>query len=135
MEKETEELVVKAFFKKSVQPRILYELFSQKKRRNAIDKLNHRYMEMLRKEFMIEIPKPNSDPEEIARLLRKYGAGDTCYSIIWSDIDGMVLSLDNALDKVVGDGAVIVSCIHGKLAYFEAEQGYGPPPRFILKRD
>ncbi|MDF2791741.1 MAG: hypothetical protein K0S80_4843, partial [Neobacillus sp.] len=30
MEKEIEKLVVKAFFKKSVQPRILFELFSQK---------------------------------------------------------------------------------------------------------
>jgi hypothetical protein len=29
----------------------------------------------------------------------------------------------------------IVSCIPGKLAYFEAEQENGPPPRFILKRN
>ncbi|MFT8318822.1 MAG: hypothetical protein ABF651_11220 [Sporolactobacillus sp.] len=136
MKREIEKLIVKAFFRKKIQPRILYELFSQKKRDHAMDRLNHRYMEMLRQEFMIELPKPNSDPKEIARILRKYGAGDICYSIVWSEMDGRVLPLESTLDKVVGNGsAVIVSCIHGKIAYFEAEQEYGPPPRYILKRD
>ena len=41
-----------------------------------------------------------------------------------------------ALEKAVRYGmSSIVSCIPGELAYFEAAQEYGPPPRFILKRD
>ena len=38
--------------------------------------------------------------------------------------------------KLVGMGMPsIVICIPGRLAYFEAEQVYGPPPRFLLKHD
>jgi hypothetical protein len=45
------------------------------------------------------------------------------------------MSLTSALKVAVGEGfPSIISCIPGKLAYFEAEQGYGPPPRFMLKR-
>ncbi|WP_245602239.1 hypothetical protein [Peribacillus kribbensis] len=73
---------------------------------------------------MIEIPKPNSNFEKIAELLKKHGAGEFCYSI--SDckaIDGKELPLLSALEKAVGYGMPsIISCIPGKLAYFGAEQ-------------
>lgn len=85
---------------------------------------------------MIEIPKPNSNPEKIAEIMKMHGAGEICYSISWcEEIDGKELPLLMALEKAVGFGMPsIVSCIPGKLAYFEAEQEYGAPPRFILKR-
>lgn len=45
------------------------------------------------------------------------------------------MALTSALEVAVGEGfPSIVSCISGKLAYFEAEQVYDSPPRFILKR-
>lgn len=136
MDKELEEIIVKSFFNKRIQQRVLFELFSPKKRHDALSRLCHNYMETLRNEFLIEIPKPNSDPEEIAQLLEKYGATKSCYSISWSDsIDGKDLPLSTALNEAVGYGMPsIVSCIPGELSYFEAEQSYGPPPRFILKR-
>lgn len=37
MDKEYEELLVKYFFKKKMQDRIIFELSSEKKRRNALD--------------------------------------------------------------------------------------------------
>jgi hypothetical protein len=137
MNKEIEEIIVKSFFTKRLQDRVLFELFSKKdKRQDALDRLCHNYRTTLRKEYMIEIPKPNSDYEEIAELLKRYGAGDTCYSISWSEtIDGKELPLLAALEKAVGYGMPsIISCIPGKLAFFEAEQEVLPSPRFILKR-
>jgi hypothetical protein len=136
MGKELDEVIVKSFFNKTIQQRILFELSSPKKRRDAINRLNHKYSATLRKEFMIEIPRPNSNPEKIAEILKKHGAGDFCYSISWcEELDGKELPLLTALEKAVGFGMPsIVSCIPGKLAYFEAEQDFGATPRFMLKR-
>lgn len=59
------------------------------------------------------------------------------FNISWSDtIDGKDLPLMRVLEKAIGLGMPsIISCIPGKLAYFEAEQEVGSLPRFILKRD
>ncbi|WP_141434499.1 hypothetical protein [Bacillus sp. 03113] len=136
MDRELEELIVKAFFTKRIQQRVLFELFSEKRRMDAMNRLNHNYSTTLRKEFMIEISKPNSDSEEIEKLLKKQGASENCYAMSWNDkIDGKHISLSSALEVAVGEGfPSIISCIPGKLAYFEAEQVYGSPPRFILSR-
>jgi hypothetical protein len=75
--------------------------------------------------------------KDIQSLLISYGAEKTCYVISWDqEIDGKYLPLETVLKRVVGLGMPsIVSCIPGKLAYFEAEQSFGPPPRYILKRE
>lgn len=71
MNKAIEEIIVKSFFTKRLQDRVLFELFSKKKRQDALSRLCHNYRTTLRKEFMIEIQKPNSDYEEIAKLLKR----------------------------------------------------------------
>lgn len=137
MNKEQEEIIIKSFFEKRIQKRVLFELFSSKKRKNALFRLSHNYKKTLREAYMIEITRPNSNPVEILSLLTKLGAGDTCYVISSNeDIDGKELSLRTALEHSVGFGfPSIVSCIPNKLAYFEAEQEYGAPSRYILIRD
>lgn len=134
--KEIEELIVKSFFEKQVQKRLLYELFTPKKRGHALDRLCHHYQKMIKTKYMIEILPPNSDPNEILQLLREHGAGKKCYSLSYNaKIDGKELALKEALEHAVGFGfPSIISCIPGELAYFEAEQGFGSPPRYILKR-
>jgi hypothetical protein len=69
-------------------------------------------------------------------ILSRLGASNDCYAMLWNHtIDGKHMSLSSALEVAVGKGSPsIISCIPGKLAYFEAEQVYGPPPRYILKR-
>jgi hypothetical protein len=136
MDKEIEEIIVKSFFNKRIQQRVLFELSSSKKRGDAIGRLNHNYLDTLRNEFMIEIPKPNSDPDEIEKLMKEQGAGKNCYVMSSdSEMDGKELPLTTAIEELIWYGMPsIISCIHGKLAYFQAEQSYGPPPRFILKR-
>ncbi|SDI03166.1 hypothetical protein SAMN04487975_11123 [Planococcus glaciei] len=136
MKKEMEELIVKSFFEKNVQERVLHELFTPKKRDHALNRLCHEYQRMLKGKYMIEIPPPNSDPDDIYELLMKNGAEKMCYSLSHSEkVDGKELPLQEVLEHAVGFGfPSIISCIPGELAYFEAEQANGSPPRFILKR-
>lgn len=136
MNKELEEKVVKSFFTKRIQERVMFELFSSKKRDDALHRLNHTYTKTLKEEYMIEIPKPNSCADDIAKLLKQHGAGKQCYAISFNeDIDGKDLPLLTALEHAVGYGfPSLIVCIPDKLAYFEAEQVSGPPPRYILKR-
>ncbi len=136
MDKVIEECIVKSYFIKNRQDRILHELNSEKRNR-AIWRLSHNYLDYLKQNCLIEISRPNSDYLEIARILKNHGAGDLCYVLsINTEIDGKHLNLLEALEKAVGFGLPsIVSCIPGKLAYFEAEQEYGAPPRYLLKND
>ncbi|MEW4265237.1 hypothetical protein Q0N30_16230 [Priestia megaterium] len=136
MNKDIEEIVVKSFFAKRIQERVMFELFSPKKRDKALHRLNHDYKRNLREQYMIEIPTPNSCASELANLLKKHGAGKQCYALSFNeDIDGKELPLLTALEHAVGYGfPSLIVCIPNKLAYFEAEQVYGPPPRYILKR-
>jgi len=137
MDKKYEEIIIKNFFSKRIQERVIYELASPKKRIDALSRLCHNYDNVLIHKYMIEIPKPNSDYIDIRDILKSYGAKDTCYAISFNkDIDGQYLPLKSALEKAVGLGmASIISCIPNQLLYFESEQSYGPPARFILIKD
>lgn len=136
MNKDMEKLIVKAFFDKRVQERVLYELFTPQKRDLALHRLCHSYKKMLREKYMIEIPPPNSDPRDIYELLKINKTNEMCYSLSFNkNIDGKELPLQKALEQAVCFGfPSIISCLPGELAYFEAEQEYGSPPRYLLKR-
>ena len=71
--------------------------------------------------------------ETIEQLLRGHGAPATCYVIAESRLlDGRVLPLGEALTAVVGRGSgAVVSCIPGRLAYYEGED---PDERYLLER-
>ena len=134
MDKDYEEKFVKTFFVKSLQERATYELLSSKKRQDALNRLCHNYKNTLNEKYFIKVE--SSSYLEILSLLTKSGSGDNCYSISFNkDIDGKYLPLKTALEKSVGYGLPsIIVCTPDKLAYFEAEQESGAPPRFILKK-
>jgi hypothetical protein len=72
------------------------------------------------------VPHTERHDAQVARiysLLRERGAPERCYVIsASSDLDKQELGLKNALEEIVvwHDGTFI-SCIPGKLAYFEGE--------------
>ncbi|MGN7854076.1 hypothetical protein [Exiguobacterium acetylicum] len=136
MDKDQERVLVQSFFVKRVQERVLHELFTPKKRDMALQRLDHRYLSMLKNDYLIEIKPPNSWPEDTYDLLKQHGAPDMCYCLSENDlISGKTLPLREALEHAIGFGfASIISCIPGELAYFEAEQSFGPPPRYLLKK-
>ncbi len=102
----------------------------------ALHRLDHRYLSMLKNDYLIEIKPPNSCPEDTYDLLKQQGAPDTCYCLSENElISGKTLPLREALEHAIGFGfASIISCIPVKLAYFEAEQSLGPPLRYLLKK-
>jgi hypothetical protein len=59
------------------------------------------------------------------------GAGPKCWIISeWDKLDAREMDLETALRETIGYGmGTIISCIPGKLAYFEDEQD-----RYILRR-
>lgn len=84
---------------------------------------------------MTEIRQSNYN--EILNILKTYGAKDICYVISYNkEIDGQYMPLSLALEKAVGYGMPsIISCIPNKLLYFESEQTYGSPSRFIVEKE
>jgi len=69
----------------------------------------------------------------VTAKLRKLGAPEQCHAISTiSDLDGHQWPLRETLDGVLGMGnGIVLSCIPGKLAYYESEEKNG---RYILSR-
>jgi hypothetical protein len=82
--------------------------------------------------FGARVP-PNAFAPDIAKLLRARGAPETCWAVSeWKLLDGREMSLDEALQQVVGSGmGTLLSCIPGRLAYYESEE---PGERWIFQR-
>ena len=74
----------------------------------------------------------DSAPGLVAELLRR-GAPRTCYVVsVDARLDGITADLAGVIDRVFAkvDGT-LVSCVPGRLAYYEGE---APDNRFILER-
>jgi len=67
----------------------------------------------------------------ILRLLKSKGAPGICYALSEADeMDGREIPLSEALGFILGRGiGTFLSCIPGRLAYFEDEDG-----RYVLER-
>lgn len=77
-------------------------------------------------------PQEQRDARQIYDLLIKKGAPSTCYVLGESEYDGQDVQLAEALADVFGHGVgVFLSCIPGRLAYFESED---PGYRYVLER-
>ena len=104
-------------------------LASPKRRRKATAGLAH--FRDLDPRFVVRLDAREHSPEAVARALRRRGAGSTCHIISENpELDGKRLSLEFALESVIGHGAgTLLSCVPGALAYFEGE---APKDRCIL---
>jgi hypothetical protein len=136
IEKDIEKIFVETFVVKNKRDRSLFELNSKKKRKDFFSKLCHRYDQIIDSRYTTKLPSPNSSSEHIHQILKKYGAGKDCYLLSYfKDLDRKTMLLSEALEQRVGRGMPnIVICNPNKLAYFEAEQEVGSPPRFIIKK-
>lgn len=83
--------------------------------------------------FKIDLIPSQQKPGNVEHVLRQHGAPEKCYVISEdADIDGSVMLLRDAIAGVLGYGmGSIISCIPGRLAYYEGE---GPSDRYILKK-
>jgi len=112
-----EAAVIRAFVQRDKQERFLGFLSNPKNRRKFIESLSHfRWFDQT---FAASIPwKVDPNPK-----LKSKGAGLTCWVMSEdSEIDGRELDLRAALEHVNGRQiGTILSCVPGKLAYFESE--------------
>jgi hypothetical protein len=116
-----EEAVIKAFMLPNRQERFLALLSNPKRRREFTDSLAH--FRGLNPKFVQGIPKNCHDAPSTAGLLKQHGAGRNCWVISEnSSLDSREMDLDEALRQIRGyEMGTIVSCIPGRLAYFEDE--------------
>lgn len=134
MDSSCEKMIIKNFFVKGYHERVIFELNSKKKRLDAFHRLCHNYENVLVNTYMEEYD--GSNYLEIYRILKSYGAKDSCYVMSYNSlIDGRYMELEEALEVAVGFGMPsLIVCDPNKLVYFEAEQVQGAPPRYILRR-
>jgi len=138
---EHEEALIRAFIIPAKRQRYLDKLGSQKTRGKFISShlhhmadLDERYAE----ELDPHMPLVEWENRHTARItsiyeqLRGRGAPSRCYVISTSDLDGQEGELRETLERVVGSHeGTFISCIPGRLAYFEGED---ENERYILMR-
>jgi hypothetical protein len=125
---EHERLLIEHFVKKDKQERLRFLMSEPGRRKRLRAKFSSTLV--LSEEKRQTLPGSDQNPASIHQLLRSSGAPEACYTISEdADLDGRNVNLREVLDRLVGAGVeTIVSCIPGKLAYFEGEQ-----ERFILR--
>jgi hypothetical protein len=124
-----EEALVKAFIPAHRQERFLEIIAKPKKRAKLLTELSH--FKALNPKFMVSIPPNQKNPAALVKLLRAKGAGTKCYVMSENrDLDGREVDLETALKETVGaQMGTLISCVPGRLGYFEDEDG-----RCILER-
>jgi len=119
----TEESIVRSFVDLRKQERLLelVKSSSKTKRHKFIQSLAH--FDNFDSRYTKLIPTSVHDHEALCVLMRSFGAPEMAYVISeMTKIDGVEMRLADALRSVVGRGmGSIISCIPGKLAYFESE--------------
>ena len=128
-QQEHERGIIRAFIIPVRQDRYLEMLTKPKRRGNFTASLAHfKHLDM---RHVVKIPSHQQHTAEILQLLKLKGAPETCYALSEdSELDGKEISLSDALKEVVGRGmGTFLSCLPGRLAYFEDED-----QRWILER-
>jgi len=124
-----EEELIKAFFVPTKRERYLEMIANPRKRKKFLLELSH--FKALDHRYCFVVPKVEHTAEQIAAFLTRKGATPSCWVTSEdSDLDGKEMPLLEALKKVVGyQMGTFLSCVPGKLAYFEDEDD-----RWILER-
>ncbi len=127
--REHERQLVLSFILPQRQSRYLELLEKPKRRKEITDSLAH--FKHLDSRFLVHIPSSQQHTSDILKLLKAKGAPENCYAVSEDDsLDGKEIPLAQALEYIVGRQiGTLLSCIPGKLGYFEDEDG-----RFILER-
>jgi hypothetical protein len=126
---EHEEALIRAFFAPTKRARYVEMIAKPKKRKNFLRELSH--FKSLDSRYCLALPKGMHGSEQIAAFLVQKGAPQMCWVTSEdSGLDGKQMPLVDALRQVVGHQmGTFLSCVAGKLAYFEDEDG-----RWILER-
>ena len=117
-----EEELINAFFQPMKRERYLEMMAKPKRRQKVLRELAH--FKSLDSRRCFSLPKGVHTPDEIATFLNKKGAPQSCWILSENpDLDGREMPLLQALKDVVGHQmGTFLSCVPGRLAYFEDEE-------------
>jgi hypothetical protein len=123
--------VIRAFIAPERQERFLALLASERGRDKLRRALAH--LGALDPRYARRLAGPEHTVEGIGRALRNRGAPAECVLLAEEEaLDGQRMTLDEALRAVVGRGmGAFISCVPGRLAYFEGESA---GERYLLER-
>lgn len=125
-----ESAFVESFIVKQRRERASEQLASSKNRHKFTSKFDHHGLDYFIPECIRSIEPRYQHAPDIANILRAMGAPEDCH-VIGGRRDGEDMALLAALKETVGYGiGTVLSCIPGKLAYFEGELR----ERFLLVR-
>jgi hypothetical protein len=116
-----ESAFAESFISKARRERALELLGSPKNRHKLTSTFDHHGRDYFIPECIRSIEPRHQHPPNLAEILRAMGAPETCH-VIGGEHDGKDMELLTALKQIVGYGTgTVLSCIPGKLAYFEGE--------------
>lgn len=131
MNSEYEKIFVNKFISKNKRSRIEYELSNSKKRKNAIGRFCHNSLNYL-EESKIIFSGNSITVYELNALIKKYTQEKICYLISWdSDIDGVFLEREKALNEIIGAGMASIM-VFKNLLVIETEQEQGGAIKYVL---
>ncbi len=117
-----EQAFVENFIDPRRRGRFLEALASPKRRKLFHRELDHPKEMFLLAKYIENLASGQHFPRFVAPKLREMGAPDLCW-VFGNYVDGQEMKLEEALKAVIGWGeGTIISCLPGKLAYFEAER-------------
>ena len=127
-----EQEFVECFVQSARRERVRLGLANPKKRRKFVDEFAHHGTYILAPECLRNIKPSLQHPDSIYAILRGLGAPDTCYLVSEDrNFDGKEMELLAALKQIVGYGmGTVISCLPGRLGYFEGESR----ERYILQK-
>lgn len=129
MEKEIEEKFVNTFIVKEKRNRILFELCSNKKRGEAIQKL----IGALDDRYNVFRDSKVQEDEFLSVIKKYYDINKTCYVIADDSIDGKVLPFKTALNFMMESGGVYVLVCGDNLIIAKEEYCYNTTKLIFFK--
>jgi hypothetical protein len=125
----TEEATLQAFVVPAKRDRLLTLFGSSKRRRQALDTLNHFAG------WDERFAHPINSPADVLTLLRKSGAPSECHVMSdSSELDGRDMPLEEAVSACEAHSfASVLCCVPGKLAFYFDEIA-APRNRVLLRR-
>jgi hypothetical protein len=115
-----EKKFVESFVVKEKQARYLEFLPNEKHRYKITSRFDH--CPDLDSRFLSEVPVRQQNPNDVLALLKKKGAGDSCWILSTdSDIDQMEMNLSDAINEHLYREGTFFSCIAGRLVLYSGE--------------
>lgn len=133
MDIDIEKIIVNSFLRRQKRERALYELAHQDKRHDFI----HSMEDYFDPKYVVRIERHICDYNELHDILARNGAQATCYVMGLTpdpNLDGKIMTLRDAAERVFLAGPKLLSCIHGEFAYYESHPQDVIYPRYLLAR-